>query len=74
MSWETITDKVKECECGKGKVRYILEMDDWNDSRSEQYISCRECYEAALKHQDNSYKSPNPVKHDDTRYIYCEDI
>ena len=74
MSWETITDKVKECECGKGKIRIVLKSDDWNNYEILEYISCKECYDVALKHQVNSYKSPNPVKHDDTRYFYCEDI
>lgn len=74
MSWETTVDKVEKCECGKGKIRQILRSDDWNNYESIEYISCKECYEAALKSQANSYKNPNPVKHDDTRYIYCENI
>lgn len=74
MSWETMVDKVEKCQCGKGKTRYISESDDWNNYRSEEYISCKECYEAALKSQANSYNCPNPVKYDDTRYIYSENI
>lgn len=43
MSWEVMSDKEETCLCGKGKIRIILEMDDWNRTRESEEILCEEC-------------------------------
>lgn len=74
MSWERITDRITKCECGKGKTRCIFEMDDWNNSRSYEYVDCKDCYEKSLEYQKKRNECPNPAKHDDTKYILVEKI
>lgn len=74
MSWEVMQDETRKCDCGKGETRYISEMNDWNNSRSKEYITCNECYKLALISQANSNKCGNVAKHDDTTYIYRQYI
>lgn len=74
MSWDIITDRVRKCECGKGKSRYISEMDDWNNSRSVEYVDCKECYNKYKLYQLKRNKCGNFAKHDDTEYILVEKI
>lgn len=74
MAWEVDTDRIDLCSCGKGKKRYVSESNDWNESRTYVYISCKECYEKALEYQSMRNKAPNFVKHDDSNYIYKENI
>ena len=74
MSWEVMCDEVKKCECGKGNIRYVSEMDDWSNSRTHEYIDCKECYEKYLEYQRKVNECPNIAKHDNTNYIYVNNI
>lgn len=74
MSWEVMHDRIEQCECGKGHTRYVSEMNDWNDSRTREYIDCKECYEKYLEYKTKSFNCPNEAKHDYTEYIYVEKI
>jgi hypothetical protein len=40
MSWEIMRSETKQCQCGKGAIIQILEMDDWNGTRSTTEIHC----------------------------------
>lgn len=73
MSWEVMSETVEKCECGKGTITDVLEMDDWNNSRSWSTINCKDCYEKALERKTKSNSCPNPVKHDTTKYFYVEE-
>lgn len=44
MSWESTTT-YKSCKCGKGKIKVISRMDDWNRTESHEEILCEECKE-----------------------------
>lgn len=74
MSWETMSDKINPCACGKGKVREIFRMDDWNNTESRAIYTCKECYEKALKHKEARNSVGNPAKHDDTDYYFREKL
>lgn len=74
MVWDIIRDDIRSCDCGKGKSRYISEMDDWNRVRYSEYVDCKECYEKYLRYKKNSYSCPNIAKHDHTTYIYVNDV
>ena len=74
MSWEVMSDKIGKCECGKGNTRYISEMDDWCNSRSYEYVDCKECYEKYLKYQAKRNSCHNEAKHDTTTYIYVKNV
>lgn len=43
MSWEVMSDREETCSCGKGKIRIIHKMDDWNRSENYEEILCDEC-------------------------------
>lgn len=43
MSWEVMRSDTEACACGKGTVTHIMEMDDWNRTRSSIEIHCPEC-------------------------------
>lgn len=43
MSWEVMRSDTEACACGKGTVTRIMEMDDWNRTRSSTEIHCPEC-------------------------------
>lgn len=49
MSWEVMRDEEKTCSCGKGKIRIIVEMDDWNRTRESEEILCEECQKELLR-------------------------
>lgn len=38
-------DNIEEinCKCGKGKIRKIIESNDWNQIREKIIIECKEC-------------------------------
>lgn len=74
MSWDVMIDKIRKCDCGKGKIRYISEMDDWNRTDNTEYVDCKECYEKYLRHKENSYACSNKMKHDNTTYIFVDDV
>lgn len=69
MSWETMVDTIGKCECGKGKTRYISKMDDWGNSKSYEYVDCKQCYEKYLEYKKKRNACMNFAKHDDTEYI-----
>lgn len=74
MSWDIMTNEVRKCECGKGKVRYISEMDDWNRIRSAEYIDCKECYNKYKLYQSKRNECGNVAKHDYTKCILVEKV
>jgi len=43
MSWEVMQTKTGPCACGAGTETYVLEMDDWNRTRSATQIHCPGC-------------------------------
>ena len=45
MSWEEMGTDIEPCWCGKGTIKYITEMDDWNRVRTSREINCPECME-----------------------------
>lgn len=44
MSWESYI-KERNCECGKGKIKIITRMDDWNRTECYEEILCEYCKE-----------------------------
>ena len=51
MSWEKFSPEIKPCWCGKGTITYIMEMDDWNRTRTSRTINCQECLEKYLSEE-----------------------
>jgi len=49
MSWEIMRSETKPCQCGKGTISQILEMDDWNRTRSSTEIHCPDCLQKAAE-------------------------
>ena len=49
MSWEVMRSEIIECHCGKGTMTNIMEMDDWNRTRSSTVIDCPDCREKAAR-------------------------
>jgi hypothetical protein len=49
MSWEVMGSQTTECHCGKGTMTHVMEMDDWNRTRSSTEIHCPDCSEKAAR-------------------------
>lgn len=64
-------DRIKEikCPCGKGRVKHVIESNEWNQERENIKIICKECKEKYKITIDYINSKP---KHDHTIY-YCED-
>lgn len=43
MGYEEVGRYRVACECGKGEVEHISEMDDWNRRNEVEIIHCEEC-------------------------------
>lgn len=43
MSWEIDWEKEYPCPCGKGKYKVISKSDDWNRTKEEYVMFCKEC-------------------------------
>lgn len=74
MSWDLMCNEIRKCDCGKGHIRYISKMDDWNRTKCTEYVDCKECYEKFLRYQSNTYSCSDRMKHDNTNYVYVENI
>jgi len=74
MSWEVMSDEIRSCNCGRGNIRHINKMDDWNRTKDTDYIDCKECYQKFLSSKNNSYSCPDRIKYDHTNYIYVNDV
>lgn len=74
MGWDLMCDEIRKCDCGKGHIRYISKMDDWNRTKNTEYVDCKECYDKYLRCQNNSYACSDRMNHDHTQYIFVEDI
>lgn len=49
MSWDEMSRKDKTCNCGKGTISIISEMDDWNRWRTTKEINCADCREESIR-------------------------
>lgn len=45
MSWEETSNDKIPCSCGKGTYTILVEMNDWNRTRSKRFINCPDCAE-----------------------------
>lgn len=52
MSWEIMSSDTKPCECGKGTVTHVMEMDDWNRIRNSMEIHCPDCRKMVARRAD----------------------
>lgn len=68
MSYEIDTINEIDCPCGKGKIKQIFKSNDWNQTKVEVIIDCKEC----IKNYEiiSEYFCPKP-KHDYIIY-YCK--
>ena len=65
MSYEVDYTKECKCPCGMGTVEYVLESNDWLQTREHINIKCQECN---TKYRvESKYFCPKP-KHDYTIY------
>lgn len=64
MSWEEVIS-YKNCECGKGKVKVINRMDDWNRSEPSEIILCEKCKEK--DRQEKEYEKKRKIKFDEQK-------
>ena len=51
MSWEKFPPEIKHCWCGNSTITYMMEMDDWNRTRTSRVINCQECQEKYLSEE-----------------------
>ena len=66
MSYEVVNEKTVPCPCKKGTVKFVLEENDWFQTKEHVLIECPEC---AKKYTISSeYHCPKP-KRDYTRYF-----
>jgi hypothetical protein len=45
MSWEVMRSETGPCRCGQGTETFVMEMDDWNRTRSHIDVHCPTCRE-----------------------------
>jgi hypothetical protein len=57
MSWEVMSSDTKPCECGKGTVTHVMEMDDWNRIRNSMEIHCPDCRKKAARRADEQRRT-----------------
>lgn len=67
MSYEI--DRINEivCPCGKGKIKQTFKSNDWNQTKEEVIIDCKEC----IKNYDIISKHFNPKPKHDYKIYYC---
>lgn len=59
MSWEEFIT-YRNCECGKGRIKIITRMDDWNRNETSEIILCEECMEKYR--QEREYENKRKIK------------
>ena len=55
MSWDSMTT-YKSCKCGKGKIKVISRMDDWNRTEYFEEILCEDCKEEDRRQKEYENK------------------
>lgn len=57
MSWESVSEQQHPCPCGEGFFTAIVEMDDWNRTRSGWVMGCLKCREEYIDFRSTAYDS-----------------
>lgn len=62
MSWELMRTDKNPCPCGKGFIIEKHYMDDWNRTKEEHILKCKECMEEQIKSRKQITDKSNECK------------
>ncbi|SEU28818.1 hypothetical protein SAMN05443270_4623 [Lacrimispora sphenoides] len=59
MSWELISTNKRSCSCGKGFVIERHYMDDWNRTKEESCLKCKDCERKQIEEHNKQKEMRN---------------
>lgn len=68
MSYEITEINEIDCLCGRGKIKQVSKSNEWNQTKVEVTIDCKDCIKSYDIISENFCPKP---KHDYTLY-YCK--
>lgn len=68
MSWEEFVSYM-DCKCGKGKIKLISRMDDWNRTEHTEIILCEYCREKDIKEKEYENKRKIEFKEQEKKVL-----